>query len=283
MIPAYFRSLAARFFHPSQTENEMEEELRSHIEQRADDLERSGLDRVEAVRRARIEFGSTERFKEECREAIAGNFIDALIQDVRFSLRTLRKSPAFFTVAVITLALGIGATVAAFSVVNAVWLRPFGFREPDRLLWIYSQRPDNPRTNFSLPEYCDYRDQNTSFEGLAAIASFNPSLSDAGQAERVQGVRISANAFGILGMRPLVGRALIAADDRNGAPAVAMISYGLWSRRYAKNPDVVGRSVNLNGESRQIVGVLPTSFALPNLDTDIVVPLQPDPDPRRNA
>src|SRR5882724_4266053 len=283
MIPAYFRSLAARFFHPSQTENEMEEELRSHIEQRADDLVRSGLDRDEAERRARIEFGSTEQFKEECREAIAGNLIDTLIQDVRFSFRTLRKSPAFFAVAVVTLALGIGATVAAFSVVNAVLLRPFAFSDPERLLWIYSQRPDNPRTNFSLPEYCDYRDQNTSFDGLAGIASFNPSFSDAGQAERVQGVRMSANAFGILGLRPLLGRTLIAADDRNGAPAVVMISYGLWSRRYAKSNDVVGRSVNLNGETRQIVGVLPSSFALPNLDTDIVVPLQPESDPRRNA
>jgi len=261
----------------------MEEELRSHIEQRADDLERSGLDRAEAERRARIEFGSTERFKEECREAHGGNLIDTLIQDVRFSLRTLRKSPAFFAVAVVTLALGIGATVAAFSVVNAVLLRPFAFSDPDKLLWIYSQRPDNPRTNFSLPEYCDYRDQNTSFDGLAGIASFNPSFSDAGQAERVQGVRMSANAFGILGLRPLLGRTLIAADDRNGAPAVVMISYGLWSRRYAKSNDVVGRSVNLNGETRQIVGVLPSSFALPNLDTDIVVPLQPESDPRRNA
>src|SRR5438105_7318142 len=282
-LPAYFRSLAARFFHRAQTENEIEEELRSHIERRADDLERSGLDRRKAERCARLEFGSPARFKEECREAIAGNFIDTLIQDVRFSLRTLRKSPAFFAVAVVTLALGIGATVAAFSVVNAVLLRPFGFREPDRLLWIYSQRPDNLRTNFSLPEYCDYRDQNTSFDGLAAIASFNPSLSDAGQPERVQGVRMSANAFAILRLRPLLGRPLIAEDDRNGAPAVVMISYGLWSRRYAKDPDVIGRSVNLNGEIRQIVGVLPSSFALPNLDTDIVVPLQPESDPRRNA
>src|SRR5438105_8590007 len=282
-LPAYFRSLAARFFHRAQTENEIEEELRSHIERRADDLERSGLDRRKAERCARLEFGSPARFKEECREAIAGNFIDTLIQDMRFSFRTLRKSPAFFAVAAVTLALGIGATVAAFSVVNAVLLRPFGFSDPDRLLWIYSQRPDNARTNFSLPEYCDYRDQNTSFDGLGAIASYNPSLSDSGEAERVQGVRMSANSFGILRLRPLLGRTLIAADDRNGAPAVVMISYGLWSRRYAKNPDVVGRSVNLNGESRQIVGVLPTSFALPNLDTDIVVPLQPDSDPRRNA
>jgi putative ABC transport system permease protein len=280
---AYFRSLAARFFRRAQTERDLEDELRSHIELRADALERSGLTRAEAERRARVEFGSPERLKEECREALGGNFLDVLIQDVRFSLRTLRKSPGFFAVAVITLALGIGATVSAFTVVNAVLLRSFGFSEPQRLLWIYSQRPDNARTNFSLPEYCDYRDQNTSFEGLAGVASYNPSFSELGPPERVQGVRMSANAFAILRVRPLLGRTLVAEDDGNGARSVVLISYGLWSRRYAKNPDVIGRAVNLNGEASEIVGVLPASFALPNLDTEIVAPLQPESDPRRNV
>jgi hypothetical protein len=111
----------------------------------------------------------------------------------------------------------------------------------------------------------------------------NPSLSDAGEPERVQGVRVSANAFNILSLRPALGRTFVAADDQNGAEPVVMISYGLWSRRYAKDQNIVGRSVNLNGEPRQIVGVLPSSFALPNLDTDIVVPLQPESDPRRNV
>src|SRR4030095_13459677 len=187
-LVAYFRSVSARFFRRAKIDNELETELTAHIQLHADRLERSGLDRAAAERRARIEFGSTERFKEECREQLGGNFLDTLLQDVRFSLRTLRKSPAFFLVAVITLALGIGATVAAFSVVNSVLLRPFGFSNSDKLLWLYSQRSDNPRTNFSLPEYCDYRDQTTSFDGLAAIASFNPSLSDSGEPERVQGV-----------------------------------------------------------------------------------------------
>src|SRR5262249_61348654 len=272
---------AARFLQRARTENEMEEELQSHIELRTDVLEKSGLTRTEARRRARLEFGSPERFKEECRENIAGNFVDTLIQDLRFASRILLKSPGFSFVAVITLALGIGATVAAFSVVNSVLLRPFGFSEPEKLLWIYSKRPDNPRTNFSLPEYCDYRDQNTSFDGLAAIASFNPGLSDSGEAGRVEGVRMSANAFNILGLRPMIGRTLIADDDKNGAEPVILLSYALWSRRYARHPDVVGRSVDVNGESRKIIGVLPSSFALPNLDTDIVVPLQADSDPRR--
>jgi predicted permease len=260
----------------------MEEELQSHVQLRADALERAGLQRAEAERRARIEFGSHVRFKEECREAMAANAVDQAIQDVRFSFRALRKAPGFSLVAVITLALGIGATVATFSVVNTVLLRPFAFNHPERLLWIYSQRSDNPRTNFSLPEYCDYRDQATSFDGLAGVASFNPSFADSGPPERVQGVRMSASAFAMLGVRPFLGRTLIAEDDRNGARGVAVISYGLWSRRYARDPAVIGRAVNVNGEPREIVGVLPASFALPNLDTEIVVPLQPDSDQRRN-
>ena len=282
-VLGFFRSLATRFFRRTESEQDLDEELRAHIQLHAEKLKTSGLSAAQAERRARIEFGSQERFKEECREQIAGNFIDMAIQDTRFSLRMLRKSPAFFAVAVITLALGIGATVAAFSVVNAVLLRPFAFGEPQKLLWIYSQRPDNARTNFSLPEYCDYRDQNTSFEGLAGVASYNPSFSDSGPPERVQGVRMSANAFTILRVRPLLGRTLLAADDRNGARGVMLISYGLWSRRYAKDPNMIGRSVNVNGEVREIVGVLPASFALPNLDTEIVVPLQPDSDPRRTV
>jgi predicted permease len=261
----------------------MEEELQSHMQLRADALERGGLQRAEAERRARIEFGGHVRFKEECREAMGGNAVDQVIQDVRFSLRALRKSPGFSLVAVITLALGIGATVATFSVVNTVLLRPFAFSHPEKLIWIYSQRSDNPRTYFSLPEYCDYRDQTTSFEGLAGVASFSPSFADSGPPERVQGVRMSASACALLGVRPLLGRNLIAEDDRNGARGVVVISYGLWSRRYARDPAVIGRAVNLNGETREIVGVLPASFALPNLDTEIVVPLQPDADPRRNV
>jgi hypothetical protein len=151
MIAAYLRSMARRFLWRACTEREMEEELESHVQLRADALERGGLDRAEAERRARIEFGGHVRFKEECREAMGGNAIDQAIQDVRFSLRALRKSPAFSLVAVITLALGIGATVATFSVVNTVLLRPFAFSHPEKLIWIYSQRSDNPAPIFRCP------------------------------------------------------------------------------------------------------------------------------------
>jgi len=202
------------------------------------------------------------------------------MHDLKFALRQLRKSPGFAFVAILTLALGIGANVAIFSVVNTVLLRPFPFSHPDRLVWISSQLPTNPRAPFSLPEFCDYRDQNTLFDGLAAVGSYNANLLDSGEPERVQGLRLSANAFQLLGVRPLRGRAFVPEDDALNAAPIAMISYGLWSRRYAKE-NVVGRNVSLNGEPRAIVGVLPPDFALPNFETDVVVPLQPEGDPRR--
>ena len=202
------------------------------------------------------------------------------MNDFKFALRQLRKSPGFTFVAILTLALGIGANVAIFSVVNTVLLRPFAFSHPHRLAWIASQLPTNPRAPFSLPEFCDYRDQNTLLDGLAAVGSYNANLFDSGEPERVEGVRLSANIFQLLGVRALRGREFIAEDDALNAAPIAMISYGLWSRRYAKQ-DVIGRSVNLNGEPRVIVGVLPWDFALPNFESDVVVPLQPEGDPRR--
>lgn len=201
-------------------------------------------------------------------------------QDLRFSARQLRKSPAFFFIAVMTLAFGIGANVAVFSIVDAVLLRPFAFARPEQLVWIYSQFADNPRGPFTLPEFCDYRDQTTLFDGLGAVGTYNANLLDGDEPERVQGVRLSASIFEILGVHSFAGRILNAADDQTGAPPVVMISYGLWTRKYARE-NVIGRSVNLNGEARTIVGVLPPDFVLPNLDRDVVVPLQPDADPRR--
>src|SRR5438876_9234374 len=157
---AYFRSLGAKFFHRSQTENDMEEELRSHMQHRADDLERSGLSRREAERQARLEFGSPERFKEECREAIAGNFIDTLIQDARFSLRMLRKSPGFTAVAIMTMALCIGATTAIFSVVDATLLHPLPYPHPEQLVRIQDDLPgvDARGVGMSEPEWEDLQD-----------------------------------------------------------------------------------------------------------------------------
>ncbi len=135
-LPAYFRSLAAKFFHRSQVSDEMEAELRSHIQHRADDLERSGLHRAEAERRAHIEFGGHVRFKEESHEAMGGAFFETLMQDVRFALRVLRKSPGFAIVAIVTLALAIGANAVVFGVLNAMILRPLNAPQAQSLYGI---------------------------------------------------------------------------------------------------------------------------------------------------
>src|SRR5262249_6628157 len=131
------------------------------------------------------------------------------MHDFRSALRQFRKSPGFTSVAVLTLALGIGANVAIFSVVNTVLLRPFAFSHPDRLVWISSQLPTNPRAPFSLPEFCDYRDQNALFDGLAAVGTYNANLIDSGEPERVQGLRLSANIFPLLAPRPPPGPASV--------------------------------------------------------------------------
>ena len=155
-----------KFLHRSQIDDEVEEELRSHIQHRADDLERSGLKRAEAERRARIEFGGHARFQEECREALGRTFIETLVQDARFSLRVLRKSPVFTIAAVLTLALAIGANAVVFGVLNALILRPLNVPQPESL---YGIQHGSEHSMFeSYPDYLDLRDRNHSFDGLAA-------------------------------------------------------------------------------------------------------------------
>jgi putative ABC transport system permease protein len=269
--------------HKKSRDAEMAEEIQQHVDLLTERNIAAGMPPGEARHAALRKFGGVEQIKEISREERVWMWPDQLWQDFRFALRQLRKSPAFSLVAVLTLALGIGANVAIFSVVNAVLLRPFAFTQPEKLLWIWAQRAETSRGNFTLPEFCDYRDQNTLFEGLAAIGSYNANLVDQSEAERVQGVRLSANIFQILGVQPVLGRVLDSADDRPEAPAVALISHGLWARRYGKQSTIIGTNVTLNGEPRTIVGVLPPDFVLPNLDTDVAVPLQPDADPRRSV
>jgi hypothetical protein len=162
-----------RLFHRSPKNTEMEEELRSHIEHRADDLERSGIARAEAERRARVEFGGYERYRQESHEAAGGQFLETLLQDVRVALRMLRKSPGFTIAAVLTMALAIGANAVVFSAMNVMVLRPLHVPQAQSLYAI--ERGSDKAINHSYPDYLDLRDRNRSFEGLAAY-----NVSDAG-------------------------------------------------------------------------------------------------------
>ena len=264
MIPAYFRSLAARFFHRSQTENDLEEELRSHIQLRADDLERFGLGRAEAERRARIEFGGEARFKEECREAIAGNFIDTLIQDVRFSLRMLRKSPGFALIAVMTIALGIGATTAMFSVVEATLLHPLPYAQPEQLVSIQADLPGLGANDvgISQPEWQDLQESGI-FQYVSPTWFDENNLTGSSQPARVRLLLVAPNYFALLAVQPQLGRAFDPQDHSPGIIPEVVISDGLWKRSFGADSNILGKSVRMDTDLYRIVGVMPAGFDAP--------------------
>src|SRR5436190_10123725 len=261
---AYFRSLASRFVRRSQTESELEEELRAHIQLRADVLERSGLGRTEAERRARIEFGCHEGFKEECREAIAGNFIDTLIQDVRFSLRMLRKSPGFTTAVVLTVALGIGATTAIFTVVDATLLEALPYPQPERLVSIQNNFPGVGAQDVGLsePEWQDLQESGI-FEYVSPTWFDENNLTGSSQPARVRLLIVAPNYFALLGVQPKLGRGFDPHDHSPGIIPEVVISDRLWKRAFGSDPNILSKSVRMDTDLYRIVGVMPAGFDAP--------------------
>jgi putative ABC transport system permease protein len=242
----------------------MEEELRLHIERRADDLERSGLDRSEAERRARIEFGSHERFKEESREAIAGNFIDVLLQDLRFGLRMLRKSPGFAAVAILTIALGIGATTAIFSLVDATLLEPLPYPQPEQLVSIQGNFPGigAQDVGFSEPEWRDLQHSGI-FEYVSPTWFDENNLTGSSQPARVRLLIVAPNYFALLGVQPRLGRSFDPQDHSPGIIPEVVISDGLWKRAFGSDPNILSKSVRMDTDLYRIVGVMAAGFDAP--------------------
>jgi putative ABC transport system permease protein len=237
-------------------ENEMDAELRVHMEPYAEDLQRKGAPREEAVRRARIEFGGVERAKEECRDARGLSFTETSLQDLRYGARALRKSPGFTAIAVLTLALGIGANTAIFSVVNAILLHPLAYKDADRLATILNDG-NGP---ISVANYIDWREQSHSFEAMGAAEYWSPNLTGVDQPENIRGHKITYDLFPLLGAQPLLGRLFTEADDRAGSEHEVILSYRLWQRRFSADPNVFGKVIRLNGEAYSVVGVMPRDF-----------------------
>src|SRR5438067_2149357 len=263
-MTAYFRSLAGRFFHRSETENDLEEELHSHIQLRVEALERSGLARAEAERRARLEFGSPERFKEECREAIAGNFIDVLFQDLRFSSRMLRKSPGFAVVVILTIALGIGATTAIFSVVDATLLRPLPYPKSEQLVSIQDNFPGVSAQDVGLsePEWQDLQ-RSGIFVSVSPTWFDENNLTGLSQPARVRLLIVAPNYFALLGVQPQLGRGFDPCDHSPGLIPEVVISDGLWKRAFGSDPNILSKSVRMDTDLYRIVGVMPVGFDAP--------------------
>jgi predicted permease len=208
---------------------------------------------------------------------------DEMIQDLRFGMRMLLKHKGFTTVAILSLALGIGANTAIFSVVNAVLLRQLPFKDPDRLMSVSSRRTDRIGAPFALPDFLDYRDQNQTLDQIAAYSNISLSMSGTDRTEQIQGLRVSANLFQLLGVDAKAGRTLIRDDDEPARRHVAVLTYDCWQRRFGGDPQLIGKTLNLNGEGYEAVGILPPKYSLPNKEAEIAIPLSPDSDPLRNA
>ena len=198
------------------------------------------------------------------------------------ALRGLRAHLPFAAAAVLITTLAIGANTAVFSLVNAVLVSPLPFPDSSRLVEVNGRRPDVDRDPLSLPDYLDLRDGNRTFEHLAAAFQWSANVTG-GEAERLQGMRATANLFTLLGTPAVIGRTLLPDDERGAGLRVVVLSYGLWKRRFGGSPSVIGSTIILNGDSYTIVGVLPRAFVTPIREADLVAPFPTDSDPRRQA
>jgi putative ABC transport system permease protein len=247
---------------------DIEEEMRAHIEMETQTNIERGMQPEEARASALRSFGNLGRVKELAYEIRGGGMMDTLWQDARFGLRMLAKNPGFTAVAVLTLALGIGANTAIFSVVNGVLLRPLPYPKPQQLAIVWSNRPQlQARTGLgespvAAADFVDWRSQNQSFAEMAALHSQAVNLTGAGEPELLGGVRASASLFPLLGVEAAFGRTFLPAEDQPGS-RVVLISHGLWQRRFGADPNVIGSTLTLNNEAHTVVGILPPDFQFP--------------------
>jgi hypothetical protein len=209
--------------------------------------------------------------------------METLLQDLRYGIRTLRKSPGFAVVAVITLALGIGANTAIFSVVNGVLLNPLPYPQPDQLVALYQRTNQFTEASIPYPNFQDWRRENRSFSDLAAYRHNDFTLTGMGEPERLKGEMVSASFFPLLGVKPVSGRTLMESEDLLGGARVALISEDLWKRKFASSVDAVGKSLDLDDTLYTIVGIIPAGFHYHNenfdQDKDVYVPIGQWDDP----
>ncbi len=261
-------------------DRDLDEELRFHLAMREEKSKAAGLAAEEAHAAARRRFGNTTLMKEVMREMWTFVWLEAFWQDVRYGLRMLRKNPGFTAVAVLTLALGIGANTAIFSVVNATLLRPLPYNDPSRLVWADEFWPRFNDSSVPDPEYTNWSTQNRTFESMAAYGGDGQAnLTGAGEPERIETISVTASFFKVLGIHPAIGRTFLPSEDAPSGPLAVILTYGLWERKFGSDPDVVGRSISLDGRSHTAIGILPRNFQFPDklLDPQCVLAFQLPP------
>src|ERR1041385_554903 len=265
----------ALVFRRRELDHDLEEELRSHLEMRAEDSISAGMSKEEAELDARRRFGNQALLMEETRRTHLLVWLETVFQDLRYGLRLLRKSPGFAAVALATIALGIGANTAVFSVINTVLLRSFPFSEPERVMRLYEQRPRESLLNnvVSPADYLDWQAQTSVYENVAAYVPASFPLTDGDMPEAVFGIAATANYFRTLKAEPLLGRTFLPGEDQAGSNDVAILSHALWVRRYSAAKDIVGRKTLIEGKPVLVIGVMPAAFTLPDKIFQIWTPL----------
>ncbi len=263
------------FWHRQKRERELDEELQSHLQMAAQDRADRGEAPDEAHSAARRELGNVGLIKEVTREMWGGASFERLLQDLRYGLRMLAKSPGFTVVAVLTLALGIGANTALFSVVNGVLLKPLPYPHPEQLVWLAESKPNFASGSISFPNFRDWQKDNRTFSSMGVYRSYSFNLTGLGEAERLQSRFISADFLSVVGVTPVIGRTFATGEDEIGAAPIAIIGESLWKRKFNSSPAALGKILDLDGMSYTVVGVLPASFDLSGnfRDVDVYVPV----------
>jgi macrolide transport system ATP-binding/permease protein len=248
-------------FRRRRSADDFAEEIKSHLELEADELQSEGLGEDEAHRRARVEFGNVQTAQERFYLRSRVLWFDNLLRDIKFAIRQLIRNPSFAVVAILVLALGMGASVAIFAFVDAALLEPLPYANPNRLMSVSESSVESPRWPLSYPDYLDWQAQNKSFSSLD-VYSWSGFLLRAGSGtEPVQAMRVSGGFFQTLGVHPLLGRDFNPGEDRPGGPNVVILSYGAWLHRFGARLNLIGQTVDLDDHAYTIIGVLPRSFS----------------------
>jgi len=254
-------------FRRRQFDRDLEEEMRLHRELREQEQIEAGVAPEEARYAARRRFGNDLVLREESRDMWGWNWLENVLQDVRYGLRMLIKNPGFTVVAVLTLALGIGANTAIFSVVNAVLLKPLPYADPDRLAAIWVTEPSGPGGLFpdTGPDFRDWQGMNRSFEGMSAITIAGATLTGSGEPLQLRGLSVSPNTFQLLGAQPQLGRSFSPDEGPSGHNHVVILSHGLWQSAFGGRENIVGSKVTMDGEAYDVVGVMPKDLRFPSV------------------
>src|SRR5580700_2092939 len=277
-LRSWFRVLTGR----RKFEDGMSEELRFHMEQFADDLASRGVSPEEAARLARIEFGSVQNVKSDCRQARRLQLIDELLRELRYAARLLRKTPGFTTTALLTLAICLGANLTIFAVMDSILLRPLPFPEAGRLITMFNSYPKAgvDRDGSSITNYYERRGRIPAFESLSLYSYGAAIIGEAGSTERAQVTYVSPEFFATLGVGPRIGRVFTEAETTFQTDNVTILTDTYWKQHFNANPQVIGRQIRVDGDLKTVIGVLPSNFRFLSSEARIYLPFASSPEAR---